>query len=113
MYKYLYTVQYEKCVEVGVACYWQGKGFGYGFRYNYIYLSTYQRLNERQKLNINFIEQSDSFVKLGLSKKTYKKLLEILPSKQASMLERGYKEHIERLKRLKDGTISPKILGKK
>lgn len=82
-----YIIEYDKCNDIGFACYFDGRGNRTrGFKYNYIYLA-YDGVSKKYKYSINRIKNSKSFVKIKYSPKMYDYLLSVLPAKQARMLK--------------------------
>ena len=82
-----YTIDYAKCNDVGLACYYASAYKPYsGFRYTYIYLS-YDTVGEKYKHSINMLKQSRTVVKIKYNDKIYDYLISVLPTKQVKMLK--------------------------
>ena len=88
-----FTVEYSKCVDVGIAHYFHGAHSSsiIGSRVFYIYLS-YTYLEPKYKNNINMAQPTKTFVKIGYSRKTYEYLMKVLPERQAVMLSDSHKK---------------------
>ncbi len=83
-----YTMEYCKCIDVGIGCY--GHGFSSsGIPFYFIYFS-YNKLSEESKLSINTQLPSKTFFKISYSKKLYDYLVNTLPSKQSLLLKQSY-----------------------
>ncbi len=89
-----YKIYYDKCNDVGRACYYASAYRAYaGFRYTYIYLS-YDAVGEKYKYNINVLKQSETVVKIKYNEKIYDYLLSVLPAKQVKMLKLANSEWV-------------------
>lgn len=82
-----YKIYYNKCNDVGFACYYASAYKPYaGFRYTVIYLS-YDIVGKKYKYNINMLKQNKSVVKIKYNEKIYDYLITVLPTKQSRMLK--------------------------
>ncbi len=92
LFRKSHSIEYSKCVDVGIAYYFHGaiNSSVIGSKVYYIYLS-YTYLKPKYKNNINLAQPTKTFVKIGYSKKTYEYLMKVLPKRQAIMLCDSYK----------------------
>lgn len=62
---------------------------GVGSKKSFIYLSD-RKIDEKYKSNMNLMKPTDTCIKIGFRKKTYRYLSNVLPPKQLMMLEKSY-----------------------
>lgn len=93
LFKKTYTIEYSKCKDVSVAYYINGIS-KFNPKVVYIYFS-YNIIDEKYKSHINLIHPSNTFIKVGFSKKLYRYLLMTLPDELAEELERSVNQATE------------------
>lgn len=82
--KKLYEMKYKQCADIGIGSYLHMVK-----KVHFIYIS-YNWLTPEQRENINYCYPSETFIKMGYSKKNYDFLMSILPQKQANRLLKSH-----------------------
>ena len=95
----VFPIYYDKCKSIGIGVYLHHgiSGSEAGIAVCYIFFS-YERVDEKYRANINMINNSHRFIKVGYSKRMYEYLQTVLPQYPAYALRHDY-ELMQRYKR--------------
>ena len=86
--KKLYEMKYKQCADIGIGSYLHIVKKVY-----FIYIS-YNWLTPEEREHINYCYPSETFIKMGYSKKNYDFLMSILPQKQANRLLKSHESFL-------------------
>lgn len=86
--KKLYEMKYKQCADIGIGSYMHVVRKVY-----FIYIS-YNWLTPEEREHINCCHPSETFIKMGYSKKNYDFLMSVLPEKQAKRLLKSNEDYL-------------------